>query len=241
MMKPPENKSPAPKTAAQASTPAPKTNHFELNSKNTHRLLMGGLVTMAACFVAVLFFGLSVLSNKSDALVNLKVQVQAGDDQLKNLEQSKKDVQKYAYFKQIASTVIPNDKDQAEAVSEIFKFAQQAGIRISSITFPTSNLGLSSSTVSGAKDATTPGANAVTQAKPVSGINGLYSVELTITPQTGNDVPANLQVTYPKILAFLKSIEDNRRTAQITSVVIQPPTGTQSISFTLSTNIFIKP
>jgi hypothetical protein len=241
-MKPPENKPVAPK--AQAAAPAPKSERFVLNSKNTHRLLLGGLVTMAACFLAVLFLGLSVLGSKSDALINLKVQVQAGDNQLRNLEQSKKDVQKYAYFKQIASTVIPNDKDQAEAVSEIFKFAQQAGIKIATITFPVSNLGLSTSTVSGtgsASDATNPSASAVTQAKPVSSISGLYGLELTITPQTGSEVPASLQVTYPKILAFLKSIEDNRRTAQITSVVVQPPTGTQSISFTLSINIFIKP
>jgi hypothetical protein len=64
---------------------------------------------------------------------------------------------------------------------------------------------------------------------------------LIITPQTGSEVPANLQVTYPKILAFLKSIEDNRRTAQITQVLITPPEKQgDSFTFTLTVNIFIK-
>lgn len=218
---------------------------FQLDSRHMRLLLIGGLIAMIAVFISVMFLGLSALSGKSDALVNLKAQSQADDTELLNLEQAKKDVEKYSYFKAVAKTVIPNDKDQAEAVSEIFQFAKQAGIRIQNITFPTSSLGLNTSSLgTAAQDATTPAATskAISQAKPVTGISGLYSLELTISPQNGNDVPPSFQVTYPKVLAFLKSIEDNRRTAQITQVVIQPPSSAdQSLSFTLTTNIFIKP
>lgn len=244
-MSPLENK-PVTKPAPKPAPPAPpvQKRHFELNSKNMRLLLIAGLIMLVALFIAVMFLGLSVLSSKSHSLVNLKAQSQADDKELLNLEQAKKDVAKYSYFKVVAKSVIPNDKDQAEAVSEIFQFAQQAGIRIQNITFPTSSLGLSTAALGTTQDATAPASasTAITQAKPVTGVSGLYSLELTISPQTGNDVPSSLQVTYPKILSFLKSIEDNRRTAQITQVIIQPPSSAdQSLSFTLTTNIFIKP
>lgn len=228
---------------AVETTPAPK-RRLELNSKNTRLLLIAGLAALTMLFIIIIFMGLSVLGGKSKALVSLKSQSQADDTELLNLQQAKKDVAKYAYFKEVAKTVIPSDKDQAEAVSEIFKFANQAGIRIQDITFPTSSLGLSTSSLGTTATATAPAASstAITQAKPVSGIPGLYSLELTITPQTGNDVPNAWLVTYPKILALLKSIENNRRTAQITQVIIQPPSSAdQALSFTLTTNIFIKP
>jgi len=240
----PADSKPVLKPSGAPAPPTPAKKKLELNSKNTRLLLIASLVAMVALFIGLMFAGLSILGSKSDSLVKLKAQSQADDYELLNLEQAKKDVAKYAYFKEVAKTVIPNDKDQAEAVSEIFQFAQAAGIRIGSITFPTSSLGLTTGGLSAAQDATAPTAasTAITQAKPVTGIPGLYSLELTITPQTGNDVPVNLQVTYPKILAFLKSIEDNRRTAQITQVIINPPSSTdQSLSFTLTTNIFIKP
>jgi hypothetical protein len=240
----PPDKKPVLKPTGTQEQPKPEKKKFELNSKNTRLLLIAGLLAMTALFIGLMFIGLSILGGKSDSLVKLKAQSQADDYELLNLEQAKKDVAKYAYFKEVAKTVIPNDKDQAEAVSEIFQFAQAAGIKVGSITFPTSSLGLTTGSVAPSQDATAPAAasTAITQAKPVTGASGLYSLELTITPQTGNDVPPSFQVSYPKILAFLKSIEDNRRTAQITQVIISPPASAdQSLSFTLTTNIFIKP
>jgi hypothetical protein len=163
---------------------------------------------------------------------------------LNNLEQAKKEVNKYSYFKDVAKTVIPSEKNQAETVLEIYQMAQQSGIAIQSITFPASTLGQAAGAPPpGAKtDAASASAQtALTQAKPVSGIPGLYSLELTITPAAGKDVPAAQQVTFPKMLDFLKRIENNRHTAQITQVGIQPATDNQTLSFTLTINIFIKP
>jgi hypothetical protein len=99
-------------------------------------------------------------------------------------------------------------------------------------------------TATSAQDATSSGssASAISQAKPVTGIPGLYSLELTITtPSVNNDLPANSQVTYPKMLDFLNRIENNRHTAQITDISIQPSELTQALSFSLTINIFIKP
>jgi hypothetical protein len=236
----------AAKPTAPSAAPPPKPKRglkdFKLDSKNLRLLLMGGVVLSVVLFLAVALLGLSVLSSKSKELVDLKVQSQTTDKQLSSLEVSKKQVEKYSYFKGVAKTVIPSDKDQAAAVLEIFQTADAAGISIQSITFPASTLGLSTST-SATQDATSSSSaqNAITQAKPVSGIPGLYSLELTITPESGANVPASKQITYPKMLDFLKRIEQSRHTAQITQFNIQPGNGNQSLSFTLTINIFIKP
>jgi hypothetical protein len=215
---------------------------MRLDSKNLRLILISGIALAVVTFLAVAFLGLSIISSKSKAMVNLKAQSQTTDVQLSNLEQSKKEIEKYAYFKTVAKTVIPTDKNQAEAVLEIFQIADNSGISIQSITFPASTLGLRTTTPT-PQDATNPSStqSAITQAKPVSGIPGLYSLELTITPESGSNVPASRQITYSKMLDFLRRIENNRRTAQITQVDIQPAGGSQSLSFTLTVNIFIKP
>ena len=219
---------------------------MKLDSKKLRLVLIASLILATVAFFGVAFYGLSVLDGKSQSLVNLKVQSQAGYNQLANLVQSKKDVEKYAYFKSVAQTVIPNDKNQAQAVLEINQMAIDSGISIQSITFPASTLGTgvaATTATTTQKDATSSSAaqNVLTQAKPVAGIPGLYSLELTITPESGKDVSADRQVTYAKMLDFLGRIENNRHTAQISTVSIQPASDSQALSFTLVINIFIKP
>ena len=210
-----------------------------MNAKRTRLLMFASLGALFVVFIAVIFIGSSILTHKSKDVINLKLQSTVLDNQLTSLAQAKKDVNQYAYFNQVAKTVIPSDKDQAQAVLDIFHLATQSGIMIQSITFPASNLGSNGSSATGSSS------SAISQAKPVEGIKGLYSVELNITPLTGAQVPAGENVTYAKFLNFLGHIENNRRTAQITQVNIQPvnnsgePSG--YINFTLTINIFIKP
>lgn len=214
--------------------------NLKLDTRTLRTVLIGAVGVSVILFVVIAVLGLSKLSGKSKTMVNLKLQSQTANDQLSSLESSKKQVEKYSYFKSLAQTVIPSDKDQAEAVLAINQMANESGIAIQSITFPASNLGASSGT---ATDATSSSSakTAITQAKPVSGVSGLYSLELTITPESGNSVPADKQITYDKMLKFLNLIENNRRTAQITQVNIQPGTSNQSFTFSLIINIFIKP
>ncbi len=214
---------------------------MNLSPKQLRLALIGLLALVALTFLITAIGGLKILSSKSQQMVDAKLQNKIVDTQLTNLEQAKKQVQKYAYFNDVAKTVIPNDKDQAQAVLDIFQLASRSGIAIASITFPTSTLGGSSTPTS----ATGSAVSAISQAKPVSGISGLYSLELTITPQTGANVPASQITTYPKFLDFLRSIERDRRTAQITQINIQPQTNesrvSDAISFSLVINIFMRP
>jgi len=203
--------------------------------------MISAVFVSAAAFIAAAFIGLSFLSSKSQALVDLKLQSRTADDQLSSLATAKKQLQKYSYFNNVAATVIPNDKDQAQAVLDIFQMANDSGIALQNIEFPSSSLGAKSGTASPASP--TGGSN-LSQAKRVTGIAGLYSLQLTITPQTpqqGAQVSSSSATTYPKFLDFLSRIERDRRTAQITQVNIEPQAGGPYLNFTLVINIFIKP
>lgn len=217
-----------------------------MNSKRFRLVLVGIFLLLCVGFIGTAYMGLSMLSAKSNQMVDLKIKNKTAEAQLDNLQASKNDIAKYGFFQSVANSVIPNDKDQAQAVLEIYQIAQQSGIAIQSITFPSSSLGgkaqaasPSSTSVSLSGPTPTPTSTGISQASPVSGVPGLYSLQLTITPQTGTNVPASQQVTYAKMLDFLKRIENNRRTAQISQVVIQPSSG--QINFSLGLNIFIKP
>lgn len=242
---PPKHSQPVPAPAA----PEPKkTRQFKLNSKSLRLILLSSLAVSVLLFIFVLFIGLSALGKQSHKMVDLKVESQKADAQLANLEKAKKQVDKYSYFKEVTKTVIPSDKNQATSVVEINNMAQKSGINIQSITFPASTLGLTTGTTTATAQqdatATNSSTKAISQAKPVTNIPGLYSLELIITPQSDANTPPSKVVTYAKMLDFLRRIENNRHTAQITDVSITPATAAGSsgnLTFTLSINIFIKP
>jgi hypothetical protein len=217
---------------------------MKLNSRKLRLVLIGSLGLAVVIFIATFVVGLSVLGAKSKTMVGLEVKSQTAETQLSNLQQAKKQVEEFSYFKEVAKSVIPNDKDQAEAVVEINDMANKSGLAIQSIVFPASTLGLPSATAT--TDATASGSagKAISQAKPVSDIPGLYSLELIVTPDSSLDSPAT-QITYAKMLNFLSRIENNRHTSQISEVNITPPgagpTLNSGLTFALTINIFIKP
>lgn len=214
-----------------------------MNAKSRDIKLYLMVIVSAAAFIVTPFVGLSILSDKSRQLVDLKSQSKTADDQLASLAAAKKQLQKYSYFNDVAKTVIPNDKDQAQAVLDIFQMASASGIALQNIDFPASSLGVRTSPSAGgsASGSSSSGASPLSQAKPVTGIAGLYSLQLTVSPQAGAQISPAQATTYPKFLDFLSRIERDRRTAQISQINIQPDASSQYLGFTITLNIFIKP
>lgn len=217
----------------------------KMNNQKLRLILLGILCFFAVTFFAVAFYAQTIISSKSQQLVELKLHNKVVETQLSGLAQSKKEMQQYSYFNDIAKTVLPADKDQAQAVLDIYQFASDSGMSIASISFPASTLGSNPSTGTSGNAVSSSTQTIISQAKPIDGIPGLYGIELTISPETGPSVPDSKKATYPKLLDFLSRIERNRRTAQITQVNIQPTLTdagpSQFINFTLTTKIFIKP
>ena len=198
-----------------------------MNSKKLYYILVGVLLLLAIAILLSAREANLLLGNQSKSLVALKVKSQETADQKAQLTKDKKDISAYSDLNNIAKSVVPQDKDQAEAVREIVNLAAQSGIsELSSITFPPSTLGGST--------AGTP--NNLIQVTKVAGIAGVYSLQITVSQADPNYVP------YSNFITFLSKLEQNRRTAEVNSITVQPDDKSPNlVTFTLVINEFIKP
>jgi len=198
-----------------------------MKAKQLYYLLMGCCVLLAVALFGIGYGANKILGQQASKLSKLRTDSGAANAQQAGLVQDKKDIQKYSELNTIAESIVPQDKDQAQAVRQIVDIATANHIQLSSITFPSSTLG---DTASGASK---PG---LTQLTPVTGINGVYNFAITITQAAGDSVP------YNDFLSFLSGLEKNRRTAQVTSISVQPDSKQpNNVSFTLTVSEFIKP
>lgn len=208
-----------------------------MSTKRVYYALLG--------LVGLLFIGMLVgtyevntlLEHKAKHLVSLKLQSQVVSTQQTGLLKAKKQIAQYSAFEETAKTIVPQDKDQAEAVREIANLASDSGIkRLSSVTFPLSTLG---GPIGATPPTTSPDSsskNRLTQLIPAKGLTGVYSLQITIQ-QT-----ADAAITYDQFLTFLDKLEQNRRTAQVSSIILQPDNvHPDMVAFTLVINEFIKP
>lgn len=198
-----------------------------MNSKKLYFGLIGVLVLLGIGVLLSVRQANILLEGKSKTLVSLKAKSLAMADQQTQIAKDKNDIATYADLDEIAKNVVPQDKDQAQAVREIVNLASQSGIKqLSSIAFPPSTLG-------GAK-VKTPGG--LTQVTPIKGIPGVYDLQITVTQATTDLVPYNSFIT------FLSKLENNRRTAQVSSINVQPDQKNPNLTaFTLVIDEFIKP
>lgn len=209
-----------------------------MNSKRVFFTMIGGLSLSLIALGLLVYMGNELLVKESDKLLELKATSQVLENQATGLSQAQQDVQKYNDLETITQAVVPQDKDQARAVREIVELARQSGIQLKSVTFPASNLGNTTRPTtngSGSGTAPTKPAAGLSQAKPVEGIKGVYSLELSIEPVG--------EVNYYDFLEFLARLEKNRRTSQVSRIKIDQPADktTQNINFSLTINIFVKP
>jgi hypothetical protein len=223
-----------------------------MSSKRMFFVLLGCTVLLSLAIVGSLVLGNMYLVKQSKKLTDLKVQDRVVEEQQAALKQANKDIAKYADLEKVSKAVVPQDKDQAKAVLDVVTYANASGIKIKSITFPSSNLGSKaaptapapatddSSKKSGDAAATpaAPVTPPISQAKPIEGIKGVYSLEMNIVPDDTQNI------TYYQLLDFLTRLENNRRTAQITQIKITPFSSDKQnpvLSFALTINIFVKP
>ncbi len=211
-----------------------------MSAKRFHFVLIGVMCFMIVALVGGAYGINSLLSKRANSLTALKAKSKALEQQAIGLTKVKKDIEKYAELEKITKSIVPEDKSQAEAVGEIVKIAEQNGISIASITFPASTLGAGPvSTTQTTTPAPTPAdANkkSLSQLQAVKNIPGVYQLQITVNSDT------NKPVLYDKFIAFLSALENNRRTAQVSSITIQPQSANAKyLSFTLTLNGYIKP
>jgi hypothetical protein len=200
-----------------------------MNSKRTFFVLCAVLALMVIGLFGVTYIANGMITKQAATLKSQRLQIQTLDAESSALAQAKKDVAKYAEIAQIAKTIVPQDKDQAQTVREIVNIAGRQGIGIGSITFPTSSLG-------NTPGVATPSNASKSQLLPVKAIPGVYFLQITVQSNDSTTVP------YDKFISFLDALEHNRRTALVSAITLTPdPKNTKNVSFTLTLDEYLKP
>lgn len=209
-----------------------------MTSKKVFFVMLVGVTIAGLALIGTVIVGDQLLQKQSAKLADLKVQNAVVDQQQTALSKAKKDLQTYAELNNIAKQIVPQDKDQARAVREIITIAEQAGVHITGVSFPASNLGQTTapSTSSDSSSSTTSKTSPLSQVKPVDGIKGVYQLDVTVATDTAQPI------YYAQLIDFLSKLEQNRRTAQITNLTIQPNKDNRDLlTFNLQLTIYIKP
>lgn len=193
--------------------------------------VMVGLVSVSSVLiVAAAFFGNSIFEEQSEKIVAAKLEYKLIEEEQTSLIRASREVEKYAEFDSIARSIVPQDKDQAKTVREIVKIAEASGISLKNINFQTSTLGSGPATGTDQAKTAPP-----SQLKPVEGINGVYALEITISPDKDNPVP------YNKFIDFLARIERNRRTSHVNKILLDPTQNGAALHFVITLNAYVKP
>lgn len=211
-----------------------------MNSKKLHFILLGIIALLFAGLIGGAYGINSLLVKQSDDLQQLKATSLALEQQKTGLIKAKADIQKYADLEKITKAIVPEDKNQAEAVREIVKIAEQNNVKLASISFPASSLG-SGASKPGVNKITTPNSGSkntksLSQLVALKNVPGVYQLVIQVESET------NSPVTYSSFIGFLDDLEHNRRTSQVSSVSIEPQaTNRNLLSFNLTLNGYVKP
>lgn len=211
---------------------------MRMNTKRVFYIMTAMTIMLCLGIIGIVYAGNSLLTKKSTELSDIKTQEQVIENQKVSLIKAKSDIEKYTELNEISKTIVPQDKDQAKTIREINKIAKESEITLSQISFETSTLGEKPAPApksDGESSApTTPSTNSsVSQVKPVVGINGVYSLEINV--DSGSPVP------YYQFLNFLENLENNRRTAHVSKIAVNPNADGTNVSFSLTINAYIKP
>ncbi|HVW23134.1 MAG TPA: hypothetical protein VHB51_01440 [Candidatus Saccharimonadales bacterium] len=217
-----------------------------MNSKRLYYVLLGLIVLLFIGLVGGAYEINAMLQSKSTKLVDLRAKQQADLQEETELVAAKRDIKNYTSLYKIAQVVVPQNKDQTQAVRQIVALADKNNVQLASIDFPPSTLGGSASKGAAAAPAVSAqsGAVSLSQLKPVTGIPGVYSLDLTVTSDSSHPC------TYSQFINFLSDLEQNRLTALVSSIDITPGGGSTSsstksdpnrVSFALTLDIYIKP
>jgi len=193
-----------------------------VTAKRLYMLLLG-LIGLALVLLFVSVYSASgLLKNKSKAIADANVAMQVLEQKQLQLTKARADIEKYKSLSEIAKSIVPQDKDQAQTIREIVTIAAANGIKLGSITFPSSNLG----------DAKVP----YSQLKAVKAIPGVYSQDITVQSDT------LAPTTFASFMGFLDALEHNRRTALVNGITLQPDAKNPGkLSFMLTISEYVKP
>lgn len=212
-----------------------------MNSKRWFYALLSMVAVLIIALVGGAYGADMLLQKQSKQLVDQRLQSATLDDEQQGLVKANAEIKKYQQLGDLARSIVPQDKDQVQTVREIVKIAAANGITLNAISFPGSTLGGGATGSGTTTTTTTTGSAAATsstlsQLTPVKSIPGVYDLQITLQTDDNNAVP------YNQFISFLKALENNRRTALVSSISLSPSAKNSNLlSFTLILDEYIKP
>jgi hypothetical protein len=198
-----------------------------MNAKRLYLALVGTVCLGLLLLLGGTYLANTVLQGQAKQLADAKTNNAVLDAKQTQLAKARGDIQTYKDLGDIAKSIVPQDKDQAQTVREIVNIANNNGIRLGALTFPASTLGAAGA--AGAKPNNS-------QLVPVKNIGGVYSLDIVVQSDT------NAPISYDRFTTFLDALEHNRRTALVKGVTIQPAADNPALlSFTLNVSEYVKP
>lgn len=207
-----------------------------MTPKRIYWVMLGVNLLLTLSIIGCVVLGDAMLKKQSDTIIAQKLESAVLEKEQLALNQAKQDLENYAELQKIAKQIVPQEKDQAVTTREIVSLAQKAGVNIGSIGFPASTLGNGAKKAADGAAPSAPSSTGISQAKPVVGVKDLLEIKITVASD------ATRPSTYNQIIAFLSYLENNRRTAQVSQINIQPDSkDTNLVNFTLTLTVYIKP
>lgn len=193
-----------------------------MNAKRLYFVLLGLIGLALIGLGGSVYAANNFLQSKSKDVATARLHSLVLDQKQQQLSKARADIAKYQSLADIAKSIVPQDKDQAQTVREIVGIAAAHSIKLGAVSFPASTLG--------------DNKTAHSQLKPVKNIQGVYSQDITI------DSDSSLPASFANFIDFLDALEHNRRTALVSGISLQPENGSPSkLTFTLTLSEYIKP
>jgi len=193
-----------------------------LNAKRVYYFLFGLIGIAVIALFATAYLASGLLKQKSHDVSGALLRSKVVDQKQTVLQKAKADIKRYQDLAVVAESIVPQDKDQAQAVREIVNLAAAHNVTLGSIAFPSSSLG----------DVRT----LYSQLTPAVGITGTYILEITVSSDP------KVSSLFSDFIGFLDALEHNRRTALVTGVSLDPDkNASDRLSFRLTLQEYVKP
>lgn len=178
------------------------------------------IAVLTVLVLGVVVFADHQLSSTAQETAKLKAESELAKEQVQAYTLTKNRVQQLDYVDELANKVLPVEEDQSIVVAELTQFALRSNLTITQLTF---------------EDSTQPS-------------TALKSTGSTTQPRT--TIPSGVKIKsasislapdarYADVITFLRTIEDNRRRAQVTDVNLTPKPGSDLLSqATIKLNLY---
>jgi hypothetical protein len=186
-----------------------------MNAKRFFYILIALHVVLGAGIGSVVYFGDQLLAKQSKRLAEAKADDELIEQKKRAKKQLEKKIKEISDLKTLAVKFLPDTKNQEELVVEFYNISKQFNIDISGLNFNDSGASISSTS----------------QTTPLKDAKGVLVFPFKTT---------NFTTDFPTLIAFMQTLENNRRKIQITNIDLQPNTSGQILVGSMSMEAYIK-